>query len=347
MEKLKGAYRTKKGKWKSVISINGRYVYLGTFDTEIQAHNAYTDAKRRAVASASARIKDKRNHHPNILRLLFEYCPTRGQIRRRKGRHGNEPGPWLKIGGGNHGSSVDVSSQLKGRTSYSYCRLAYILHFGEYPEDNMRVLRWDTRKPPTPSNIKMVRVHNEKKRDIDWSFLTLTKEEAQRSKEYVGNKRKVSISVEDVFKTFDYIPETGAVIRIAGRFKSTIGKNARTGDKGRFVCIGGAMIPKATAIYVLMKKKWPNTVRWKGVSFKDGDNSNYRWSNLVYGKRNFTWDTKPNTTTKYGFKGVKPGRRKGFVAICYRDKKSHYGPTRETAAEAHQDYLALKKALIK
>jgi hypothetical protein len=36
-----------KKRWRASISVNGRVVYLGTFDAAIDAHNAYVEAKRR------------------------------------------------------------------------------------------------------------------------------------------------------------------------------------------------------------------------------------------------------------------------------------------------------------
>jgi hypothetical protein len=46
-KKSKGySFREKKNKWESGIKLNGKSIYLGSFDTEKDAHNAYLDAKK-------------------------------------------------------------------------------------------------------------------------------------------------------------------------------------------------------------------------------------------------------------------------------------------------------------
>tara|TARA_R110000803_G_scaffold81554_1_gene147510 strand:- start:266 stop:748 length:483 start_codon:yes stop_codon:yes gene_type:complete len=45
--KAKGYYWFKRDKnWKAEIRLNGKCIYLGCFDNEIDAHNAYLDAKK-------------------------------------------------------------------------------------------------------------------------------------------------------------------------------------------------------------------------------------------------------------------------------------------------------------
>ena len=45
--KSKGAYFKKKlNKWQSLIGLNGKVIYLGVFDTELEAKEAYTNAKK-------------------------------------------------------------------------------------------------------------------------------------------------------------------------------------------------------------------------------------------------------------------------------------------------------------
>jgi len=52
-EGLKGAYWDKfKGRWLAQISINYRKVYLGRYNTEREAHEAYMDAARTANSTA-------------------------------------------------------------------------------------------------------------------------------------------------------------------------------------------------------------------------------------------------------------------------------------------------------
>ena len=43
--KLIGAYITKDKKWKSQIQINKKLIYLGIYNTELEAHNAYITKK--------------------------------------------------------------------------------------------------------------------------------------------------------------------------------------------------------------------------------------------------------------------------------------------------------------
>ena len=42
-----GAYKTKNGKFLSVINVRGKSMYLGTFSDPLAAHNAYLTAKRK------------------------------------------------------------------------------------------------------------------------------------------------------------------------------------------------------------------------------------------------------------------------------------------------------------
>jgi hypothetical protein len=44
---LKGACKTKNGKWRSSIRLNGRKIHLGIFETEEAAHAAYAAASRQ------------------------------------------------------------------------------------------------------------------------------------------------------------------------------------------------------------------------------------------------------------------------------------------------------------
>ena len=45
---LLGAFRrSSDGKWFSLISVSGKRIWLGSFNSELQAHQAYIDAKRR------------------------------------------------------------------------------------------------------------------------------------------------------------------------------------------------------------------------------------------------------------------------------------------------------------
>ncbi|WP_454731480.1 MULTISPECIES: HNH endonuclease [Cupriavidus] len=50
---LLGASNTKSGRWQSKIQLNGKTIYLGTFDTAELAHQAYVDAKRRIHAGGT------------------------------------------------------------------------------------------------------------------------------------------------------------------------------------------------------------------------------------------------------------------------------------------------------
>ncbi len=44
---LKGTRMRGNGRWKSEISVNSKTIHLGTFDTEVQAHEAYFAAAQR------------------------------------------------------------------------------------------------------------------------------------------------------------------------------------------------------------------------------------------------------------------------------------------------------------
>lgn len=43
---LKGAYRSPYGRWISILRCNNKQFYLGSFDSEIKAHNAYAFAAK-------------------------------------------------------------------------------------------------------------------------------------------------------------------------------------------------------------------------------------------------------------------------------------------------------------
>jgi hypothetical protein len=45
--RLKGAHPTESGRWHAKIKHHGRDIYLGTYDTEEQAHSAYFTAAKR------------------------------------------------------------------------------------------------------------------------------------------------------------------------------------------------------------------------------------------------------------------------------------------------------------
>ncbi|WP_193227682.1 HNH endonuclease [Aureimonas psammosilenae] len=51
---LAGAYKTKNGKWWSCIVVNGRQIWLGTFETYVAAHQAWLAARAEREATLIA-----------------------------------------------------------------------------------------------------------------------------------------------------------------------------------------------------------------------------------------------------------------------------------------------------
>jgi len=122
----KGCYWDKAAnKWRAAITHQGKKIYLGRFDCQLDAHEAYLRAKRK-VGAMIPQNKEGLNMR-DLLNHLFEYKD--GELI-RKVSTGN-------VKAGDSAGSLKANGRVRAKIDgkfYSRSRLIWIMHHGDIPE---------------------------------------------------------------------------------------------------------------------------------------------------------------------------------------------------------------------
>ncbi|MDB4278089.1 hypothetical protein N9917_00505 [Deltaproteobacteria bacterium] len=112
-ERLLGTTPAPGGRWKAQGHINGTTRYLGTYDSQDEAHTAFMEAKRQASSKPEE--------------ATFSVAPTVGRCLRYVGRRASLRGAWVEVVGVRTSGKVYVSpigTDKRHLVHRSYLRLA-------------------------------------------------------------------------------------------------------------------------------------------------------------------------------------------------------------------------------
>ena len=158
----------------------------------------------------------------------------------------------------------------------------------------------------------------------------------------MSNAIKLEITQSVAKEYFSYNPETGKVIRIKSKMKSSIGRELKPRRDGYFqVAIAGSYIMVARLVFLIMTGSFPKV----DVDHINGDKADNRWSNLREATKseNLQNQRQARSDNSTGYLGVslekKTGKFRSYITI---EGNHAYLGTFTKAEDAHAAYLRAK-----